>query len=119
MLEKDQRSMGEYPLLFEGLPTEEQASLLAGLERRRFPAGATVLRQGEPSHVMYVIHAGAVEISLPTAQGNQHVLTRVVPGETIGEMSLLTGSAISATVRVTDDGPLEVFVLSEDAVQQI
>jgi NTE family protein len=109
----------QHSLLFEGLPSEALAQILNGRERQRFPAGTSVLVQGEYSHTMYLIQSGTAEIFLIDPQGEEHLLTRVGPGELLGEMSLLTGYPVSATVRAATDSPLEVLVLDEADFQQI
>ena len=105
--------------LFDGLPTEVLAPLLKRLEQRHFPVGATVLAQGAFAGEMYLIQAGTADISIADLQGNEHHLTRVGPGATLGEMSLLTGAPISATVRADETSGLEILVLTAEDFHQI
>jgi NTE family protein len=105
--------------LFEDLPTETLIPLLRRLERRRYPGGATILRQGDHSSEMYLIQSGSANVSIADLQGNEHLLTRVGPGATLGEMSLLTGFPISATVRANEESTLEALVLTAEDFHQI
>ncbi|HEY7417332.1 MAG TPA: cyclic nucleotide-binding domain-containing protein, partial [Ktedonobacteraceae bacterium] len=105
--------------LFDDLPTETLTPLLKRLEQRHFPVGATVLAQGAYAGEMYLIQSGTADISIADLQGNEHHLTRVGPGATLGEMSLLTGAPISATVRAEEKSGLEVLVLSTEDFYQI
>ena len=107
------------PRLFEGLAVEQLALVLDRLERRRFPSGVTVLAQGEYTGEMYLIEDGAADIYLADPHMGESYLTRVGPGETLGEMSLLTGYPISATARASKDSALEVLVLTEDHLFQL
>lgn len=110
---------GQRSLLFEGLAAEQLAPVLERLEHRRFPSGVTVLAQGEYTGKMYLIEDGAADIFLADPRVGESYLARVGPGETLGEMSLLTGYPISATVRVSTDSALEVLVLTEDDLFQL
>jgi NTE family protein len=105
--------------LFDGLPTELLTPLLKRLEQRHFPAGTTILAQGTYAGEMYLIQSGTADISIADLQGNEHHLTRVGPGATLGEMSLLTGAPISATVRADETRGLEVLVLTTEDFHQI
>ncbi|HEY7417811.1 MAG TPA: patatin-like phospholipase family protein [Ktedonobacteraceae bacterium] len=105
--------------LFDGLPTEILTPLLKRLEQRHFPVSATVLAQGAFAGEMYLIQSGTADISIADLQGNEHHLTRVGPGATLGEMSLLTGAPISATVRADETSGLEVLVLTAEDFHQI
>lgn len=103
----------ESATFFAGAPANQVGALVATLQRRRFPEGAVVLAEGDAPHEMYIIESGVVEISTSGPRG-AHLLARLGPGTTVGEMSLFTGQPISATVRVTPGNPLEVLVLGQD-----
>lgn len=105
--------------LFDGLPTELLTPLLRRLEQRHFLVGATVLAQGAYAGEMYLIQSGTADISIADLQGSEHHLTRVGPGTTLGEMSLLTGAPNSATVRANETSGLEVLVLKAEDFHQI
>src|SRR5210317_1936108 len=58
-----------------------------------FPAGATIIHEGEKATHMYVVMKGDVIISL-----KNKVLARAFPGDIIGEMALINSDIRSATV---------------------
>lgn len=58
-----------------------------------YPAGATIMREGEKGNHMYVILKGDVIISL-----NNKVLARSFPGDIVGEMALINSDFRIATV---------------------
>jgi NTE family protein len=97
--------------IFEGLPAEELARLLATLETRVYPAGATVIAEGDRTKEVFIAQSGSAEVVIATEDGADHAVGHVVPGGTIGEISLLTGQPAVATVRAVDD--FEAVVLSE------
>ena len=66
-----------------------------------FPAGATILREGEPASALFIIEAGKVAIERSDAPGV--VLAELGPGDFFGEMSILhdaphAANAVAKTV---------------------
>ena len=94
---------------FEEVPSDAVEAALATLERRRFPAGAVIVAEGEFREEMYVLCEGTADVILVDRRGVEHVVSAVHRGESIGEMSLLTQSAASATVRAAEDVELAVL----------
>lgn len=104
------------PAFLDGVPAGEVAKLLSGLERRRFPAGATVIAQHDALSAVYMIESGSAEVLIADSNGGQHRIGDAAPGTVLGEMSLFTGRPASATVRALID--LEVFVLRHEEVHR-
>lgn len=77
------------------------ASLIAEVARllrpRDFPAGAVVMRRGEPGDCMYFVVEGEYEVQLQTGP------IRLGAGHFVGELALLTGEPRNATVVATQD----------------
>src|SRR5438094_332023 len=67
-------------------------------------AGETLLEQGSASDGLYVLVAGRLQALDPSAPDQP--LNEVWPGETVGEMSVLTDDDRSATVRAVRDAVL-------------
>ena len=80
--------------------------------RRRFEAGETLFRQGDPSDVAIQILAGSVEV-LREVGDDAIVLGTVREGEFVGEMGVLEGRARSATVRAA--APVEAELIERQA----
>ena len=100
------------PYFFEGLTPNEQEALARRLERKNFRPGETLLREGDAAGDLYVIISGNADIVMTGPDGRETYINRVGPGTTLGEMSLLTGRPVSATVRATSD--LSVLVLTRE-----
>ena len=84
--------------LFESLSVEELAALSSRLEEVDVAAGKIIFKQGEPGGRLFIIQAGAVDISYGI--GKEFVtLATLVPGEYFGELSLFDGEPRSATAR--------------------
>lgn len=72
---------------------------LAGrLAAVHFPAGAALMREGEPGDRYYLVTSGSATVS----QGGV-TLGRVGPGDGVGEIALLRDIPRTATVRADDD----------------
>jgi GNAT superfamily N-acetyltransferase len=80
--------------LFSGLNAEQVARLAGACGVATFEPGETVFREGEPGDRMHVIFGGEVTI---TMAGSGAPVGVVRAGECLGEMSLLTAAAHSAT----------------------
>src|SRR5205823_1297146 len=94
------RMMGHRSWLFEGLPLQALQRELDRLERRSFPAGAMVMAEGSaPGEMLVILSGHAVVYS--ERYGELRHISRVGPWAPLGEMSLLTGQAVSANVKAT------------------
>jgi NTE family protein len=96
---------------FSGLSADERDLVLSRLSPRRFPAESILLAEGDGPSLMYAILDGTADILIHDRGGKLHRITSVGKGDTVGEMSLLTGDPVSATVRATSD--IEVMMLTE------
>ena len=109
---------------FEGVPPDAAEAALATLDRRRFAAGTVLVAEGEYRDEMYVLCKGTADVILADRTGAEHVVSTVHAGEAIGEMSLLTQTPASATVRAAEDVELAVLQGSQleallDALPQL
>ncbi len=109
--------MQRTPSLWEGVSVDAVEAALAGLARQRFQAGTVIVAEGDYPAEMYVLRAGTADVVLVDRKGVENVVSTIYPGETIGEMSLLTGSPASATVRAAED--VELIVLQESNLQAL
>ena len=64
--------------------------------------GAVLCAEGEPGDAMYIIEKGQVKITKKTIQGDDEELARIGVLAVVGEMTLLDGSARSATVTAIE-----------------
>jgi NTE family protein len=109
-LQRGDRVQASSHLFFEGLTPEELALVLAQFEHRHFPAGTNLLQEGDNPAELYVIQAGTAEVLVVDRYGLSHQVDHARPGDVLGEMSLLTGQPVSATVRAITG--VEALVLS-------
>jgi CRP/FNR family transcriptional regulator len=75
--------------LFRQLDDASAESLLAFAQRRRYPAGKTIFRQGDAPPGLYVVARGLVRIYKLGPGGREHVLHLVGPGGTFAEVAVM------------------------------
>lgn len=86
----------------------------------------SIVREGDPSDDLYVIHLGSVEIVLSknrvTAESlavpGPKAIVSLGQGQVFGEMALIDRGPRSATVRCTTDGAL-LYKIERDAFAQL
>lgn len=77
-----------------------------------FEAGEIIFSEGDAGHSMYVVTEGLVEIQKQTSSGPL-LLSKLGPGEFIGEMAAIDKSARSATAVAAEPTTLLVYPAQE------
>lgn len=85
--------------LFAGLDPAKLAELSAIAEPFEVAAGALLFRQGDPPDGLYVVGDGMLEIATRLPGDDAAQLSRIEPGEVVGEFALLDDGPRSANVR--------------------
>ena len=98
--------------IFANLKEEKLNALENCLINRKYTKGQIVFHKGDESGGLYIIKTGRIKVFLPSAQGEDVILTILSKDEVIGELSLLDGTKRSATISVIED--CEVLYLSRD-----
>jgi len=80
--------------------------LAARLQRETFRAGEVVFREGERGDKFYIIESGQVSVTRLAAGGQPVELSRLGPGEYVGEIALLQNSPRTATITASVDSTL-------------
>ena len=88
--------------LFTDLDEESLESLARVSMVRRLPKGSIVFFQEDPGNAAFVVYAGAVSISLTTADGRELVINEMRPGDCFGELALFGGEPRSATATARE-----------------
>ncbi len=92
--------------IFHPLEPADLARLAGAARHHRLPAGAVLLRAGDPGSSLFIVIEGVLEVWQERADGSRRRLDAVGAGGVIGEFSLLTGERRSATVTVKRDALL-------------
>jgi MFS family permease len=104
--------------LFAAASNNTLERLATDLEQVSLPAGATVLREGDPADALYVIVDGEVSASARGEGETEQFLRTVGPGGYVGEIGLLTAGPRTATVTAVT--PLTMWRLpGEDFLEAL
>jgi putative ABC transport system ATP-binding protein len=88
--------------VFAQIPPATLTTISTKMHKERFPAGATIIRQGEEGDKFYVVVDGHVRVNV-TENGETRPLGSLAQGNHFGEAALLTGQPRSATCVATDE----------------
>lgn len=89
---------------------EQALGDLAGfLHTRKYGAGDTVFRRGEPGRSLMVVVQGRIKITNFSSEGKELLLNQMARGEVLGEIALLDGEPRSANAVAVEGA--EVLVL--------
>ena len=103
--------------VFRDLPTEALHAITRATQDLVVPQHTIICRQGDPGDSLYIISSGRVRIFGRNEKGVEIDLSIQGPGDTFGEMALLTGEPMSADVEVLEETHL--MILSKDQFDSI
>ncbi len=103
--------------LFKDLSDEALTTLAQKATNRILVKNDVLMRKGEPGDSLFLIHTGWVKIVTVDSKGDELIINKCGPGETIGEMALLDRGPRSATVIALEDA--EVLELKKDVFEEI
>ena len=103
--------------LFNNLPPELIAKIASAAEYRAFPKGRTIIHQGDQGDSFYQIISGSARAFRISEDGVDVTLNTMGPGESFGEMALLTGEPRSASVETQETCAL--LVISKQAFDRL
>ncbi|MDZ4741726.1 MAG: patatin-like phospholipase family protein [Alphaproteobacteria bacterium] len=81
-------------------------ALLASSEWFSLPGGAVLTRDGDNHQAVFIVVTGCLGVFTPDELGNDHFIAQIPSGETVGEMSVITGDAHSAKLIALRDSEL-------------
>lgn len=115
----DKGTKEEFPekTVFGQVPEGKWDELFNAVEYQVASPRTIIFRQGDPGDRFYVIRSGKVRVFRKDAGGLETDLSILGPGESFGEMALLTGEARSANVEAIEDTRL--MVLSKEQFERI
>src|ERR1700755_2855929 len=95
--------------LFAGLEASILKQIAEAAEWLSLPGGTTLFAAGEESDALYVVLSGCLGVFSPDFRDNRdrrRFIGRVVAGDTVGEMGLISGRPRSAHVAALRDSEL-------------
>lgn len=105
--------LADWPL--EELAPEDLSRLGSLAERRGFAEGQRLIAAGEPASGLFLLVAGSCRVTVER-RGREVEVSRVAPGALLGEMSLVSGDAASASVTAAT--PCETHWVPRDALDR-
>ena len=114
-----ERYIEELKHMRRSFPDVPSATLEREVERmqiRRFLAGQTIIREGDPANSFFILTRGAASVRQNGPQGETEIST-LTAGDYFGEIGLLSGTVRMATVRAT--APSEVLELDAEGFRDL
>jgi CRP-like cAMP-binding protein len=99
--------------LLAGVPGEDVRAVLALARRSTYRRGEVVFHHHDPADAVHLIAKGRFDIRITTPHGDVVALAIRGPGETFGELAVVTGTERSATVTALESGETLVLRGSE------
>ena len=98
--------------VFAPLPEVTLEKIIPLLQLRQVNTGTDIIQQGDVGEFLYVITKGEVSVLREGGHIREEVLATLTEGECFGEMSLISGEPISATIRAKT--PVTLLQMSKD-----
>jgi NTE family protein len=92
--------------LLEGMSDAALRRVLGQCDWFSLPGGTQLVREGENDRAAFLVMSGSLGVFLPQEEGPPHMVAHIPVGETVGEMSLLTGETHSAKIVALRDTEL-------------
>jgi len=96
------------PRVFGTLDPEALEELARVFRWVRLERGEQLFAQGDPGDALYVLVSGRLQAQVQTPDGGSRPVGEIVPGETVGEMALVSDETRSATVVAVRESVLQV-----------
>lgn len=92
--------IAEFPL-FQGFTVQGAQRLLERGEVKEYAAGEVIFREGDPPTSVMVVLAGKIQVFVER-EGEDILLTDVLPGGVLGELAVLCAMPRSASLRASE-----------------
>ncbi len=95
--------------LFRGLDAGTLVAIASEIEWFSLPGGACLFEMGEEPDALYIVLSGCLGAFARTPDGHTRLVGRVMAGETVGEMALISGKPRTASVLALRDTEIGRF----------
>jgi len=92
--------------LFQGISAKELPKILQDFTWEELPGGETLMSQGDEGQDLYIITAGSIGMWLEEEPGVKRMVAQFVPGQTVGELAILSGEKRMGTLAALRDTEL-------------
>jgi CRP-like cAMP-binding protein len=102
--------------IFSAVKADDMFDILHELKVKKFEKGDIILEKGQAGKYLFVIYQGAVEV-IQIFKDVESAIGHIKAGDCFGEMSLLTGEPVSATIRASV--PSTIIMLERPAFRKL
>jgi CRP/FNR family transcriptional regulator, cyclic AMP receptor protein len=99
--------------IFAGIPADDVRAVLALARRATYRRGEVVFHRHDPADAVHLVTKGRFDVRVATPLGDEIALAIRGPGETFGELAVMTEADRSATVTALEAGETLVVRGSE------
>jgi len=103
--------------VFREMPEVMVEEIAKVVETTVLQAGTKIFEKGDPGNSFWVIQSGMVRVFRSDNQGVEITLSKLGPGQSFGEMALLTGESRSASVETMEE--TRALVLTKEQFDQV
>ncbi len=82
--------------IFKTLGEENLKNFVSLLRLKKFARNETIIQKGDPGRNLFIILSGVVDV----VDEEDNIITKLRSGEVFGEMSLISGDPVGATIKV-------------------
>jgi ABC-type lipoprotein export system ATPase subunit len=101
------------------LTVEQLGTVTRQLTPQKYAAGATIIEQGDPADLFYIVTKGEVDVVLEHPDGGEIVVNHMAAGSYFGEIGLVRGGQRTADVRASLHSPVEVVALDRASFESL
>jgi hypothetical protein len=95
--------------IFQSLDRQNLKNIVSFLKLKKYPKGAIILKKGAPAQNLFIILSGTADVL--DDEGVR--LSTLKKGDVFGEMSLISGEPVAATIRVVTPATV-IFITGPD-----
>ena len=95
--------------LFSSLSDEELAAVGSKITLKKFRKNEVILQEQDTSEFMYIILSGKVKVVQVTEDGKETIIAFHKSGDFFGEMSLIDGKTVPATVLAIENSNVAII----------
>jgi CRP/FNR family cyclic AMP-dependent transcriptional regulator len=95
--------------LFSTLSSDELAEVGRRVSKKRFKKNEVILYEEDTNEFIYMILEGGVKVVQTSEDGKETILAMHQPSDFFGEMTLIDGKTVPATVVATEDSQVAII----------
>jgi CRP/FNR family cyclic AMP-dependent transcriptional regulator len=95
--------------IFQSLDRQNLRNIVSFLKLKKYPKGAIILKKGAPAQNLFIILSGTADV----LDDEGVCLSTLKKGDVFGEMSLISGDPVAATIKVVTPATV-IFIKGPD-----